>query len=362
MKQLAKKLGTDNPLYGLAHHVATGSKLPYVFTPEPGASFTAFRDYFCEILHPIALHTGLYVGNAGDAAEKFLAPEGFAGTLINFDDSKTAGLSDSVLELEDGRYVKVSSKGDKGAEASVKNLIDSINKLGDTPADIKLRNKYSEIIEILTDTQTAGQSGAPLYLGAKYGIISPSEAQLIKGLKGAAPVDIDNTDRLKALGLTDNLIKLANDRKTKNKKSVALYYHLIASIAHKAAEFINTKTNFSSAASEILNNGALVQVYTMATDRGDKWSLNEFKTVYPGTSVTGVVFSAQKNYSSTSIKGNFTFKILRGAKAQDEGENIDQSVVDTQVDRVADIPKPVEKGFNPLKDKDKGSGAGRKKR
>lgn len=360
MNQLAAKLGTDNPLYHVAHHVATGGSLPYEIKEPPGGSFTAFRDYFCEILQPIALHTGVYSGNAGVAAEQFLDPEGFAGTRINFDNSKNAGLSDSRLELPDGRYVKVSSKGNKGAEASIKNLTDCINELGDTPEGRKLKNKYSEVIGIISDLQVAGQSGAPLFLGVKYGVIDPAEAQVIKGLKGSAPVDLRNKERLKSLGLTSNLISLADGRTTKKPESTSLYFHLIASIAHKVAEKINTDTDFSEAASTILNNGALVQVYTKASKRGAKWVLEGFDTHYPGSSVTGVQFSAQKNYSSTAIKGNFTFRILRGAKPEKES-NVDTTA--TTASTGVDIKPPEERGINPLKSRSGSEdGAGRKRR
>lgn len=364
MGQLAQTLGTDNPLYHVAHHVAMGQPLPLEINAPADTSFTAFRDYFCEILQPIALHTGLYDGNAGEAAEKFLAPEGFPGTLINFDASKNAGLADSRLELPDGRYVKVSSKGDKGAEASIKNLLDSVKELElDTGAgaDIgrKLRKDYAGVLELINDVQTAGQSGAPIFLGVKHGLIDSSEGQIIKGLKGAAPVDLKDTRRLKSLGLTDNLIQLARGRTTKNPESTTLYYHLIASLAHKVADIINTKTNFSDAASTILNNGALVQVYTVAKQVGKKWILDTFHTVYPGTSVTGVTFSAQKNYSSTSIKGNFTFRIMRGGPKPGKEENVDTE--NTGAGATDEVEPPKEKTFNPLKDK-KGGGAGRARR
>jgi hypothetical protein len=61
-----------------------------------------------------------------------------------------------------------------------------------------------------------------------------------------------------------------------------------------------------------LNNGALVQVYTKAKQDKDSWVLQSFDTVYPGESIKGVYLSASKNYFSTGIKGNFTFKIDKG--------------------------------------------------
>ena len=75
---------------------------------------------------------------------------------------------------------------------------------------------------------------------------------------------------------------------------------------------MNETARFSNAAADILNNGALVQVYTKAKEGKESWILDEFTTVYPGNSIKGVYLSASKTYYSTGIKGNFTFKIDRG--------------------------------------------------
>lgn len=309
MNQLAQSLGTSNPLYAVAHHIASGESLPFTFPAPQGVSFTAFRDYFCEILQPMALKMGQYTGNAGEAADIFLKPQGFAGAAINYGGGKNEGLQDSSFSLPDGRYVKVSSKGGQGATASAKNLLDTVNELKDS----KLRKKYNEVITMLEEIVKYGQAGSPLYLGTKFKIIDSDEAKIVQGLKASKPVDLTqpNIDKtLKGLGLTDNLISKAKTRGTDNPKQVYLYYHLIAQIAAEAANKVNTETNFSEAAADILNNGALVQVYTKASESKDNWTLNEFKTVYPGTAVSGVLFTPSKTYYSTGIKGNFTFKIL----------------------------------------------------
>lgn len=337
MNQLSEKLGTDNPLYYVAHHVAMGQPLPFEFDAPEGQSFSAFRDYFCEILQPIALHKGLYSGNAGEAAEIFLGGRGFEDTRINFDSAKNAGLSDSILDKPDGRYVKVSSKGDKGAEASAKNLINSVDELAETERGKKLLNKYKDTIEMVREIQSQGQSGAPIYLGVKFGVIDEEDATIIRKLKNAPPADIKNKQQLKQLGLTPKLITLAQERGTKTPENTSLFFHLIAAVAHKAADKVNSETDFSDAAADILNNGALVQVYTKAKEKNGKWILEGFETIYPGTSVSGVALSAGKNYASTGIKGNFTFKILRGnAKAvpdddTDEVPEPESELPDTEV-------------------------------
>jgi hypothetical protein len=316
MNQLASSLGTDNPLYALAHNIALGQPLPITFEAPEGVSFTAFRDYFCEILQPIALQKGQYVGNAGEAANRFLGGS-FQKTLISFDNSKTAGLSDSIITNNQGGSVLVSSKGGKGATASAKNLIDQVDKIADTPDGGKFLSKHKEVVDMLREIQSAGQAGAPLMLGIRYGIISPEDAEMIRAFKKIGPVSLDNIDQL---GLSKNLTKLAQERNTDDPDNVNLYYHLMAAVAHKAAEQVNEKTKFSSSAADILNNGALVQMYTKASEGKGKWTLQEFNTVYPGDSIKGVYLSAGKTYYSTGIKGNYTFKIDKGSGAPKDDE------------------------------------------
>lgn len=308
IKQLASSMGTDNPLYEVAYKIASGEPLPMSFPAPEGISFSAFRDYFCEILQPIALQQGQYTGNAGEAAEIFLGGT-YQDTLISFDDTKTAGLSDSIMTNEAGKSIKVSTKGGKGATASTKNLVDSVNELQETEGGRKLIEKYADEIEMMREIQKKGQALAPIYLGVKYDIIDNEDAEFIRALKNLGPTSVDRFDDM---GMSDNLLKLARGRKTDNPDNVNLYYHLMAAVAHKAADEVNDKTDFSKAAADILNNGALVQVYTKAKEKGGTWSLDEFNTVYPGDSIKGVYLSAGKTYYSTGIKGNYTFKIDKG--------------------------------------------------
>jgi hypothetical protein len=334
MNQLAESLGTDSILYYVAHKIAVGEPLPITFPAPKDVSFSAFRDYFCEILQPIGLQKGQYTGNAGEAAEIFLGGS-LENTLISFDDSKTAGLSDSIMTMEDGRFVKVSSKGGKGATASSKNLLNSIDELEGTKEGKKLLSKYKDIIDLLREVQSQGQAGAPLYLGVKFNIIDEKDKDQIVKLKNYPPIDMKNINSLK---LSKNLVKLAMSRVPDTPSKVNLYYHLMAVVAHKAAEKVNSETNFSSAAAEILNNGALVQVYTKARQGKDNWTLDEFQTVYPGKTIQGVYFSAGKTYYSTGIKGNFTFKIDKGQgdKTDKEAETLDPTD-DDFIDKATDI-------------------------
>lgn len=318
VEQISRKFGEFSPLTTVAQAVSAGEPLP-ITIDGTGMSFTAFRDYFCELLHPIALQRGLYTGNAGEAAEAFLGPDGFDDCLISFGTTKTEGLSDSVMIDSVGRKIKVSSKGAKGATASVKNLIDAVNE-AEAAGNTKLLSQHKEIVTLIQDVQRAGQRGAPLLLGQRFGIISSKDVEAINALHNKPPTTLQLL--LKDKTLSDAVKKLAQERGTNDPNNLNAYYHLIAAVAHRAAEVVNSDGKFAAAASEILNNTALVQVYTKATQQGTNWVLQGFDTKFPSSTVTGVLFKAGKTYYSTGIKGNFTFEILRNnARDSDPDDN-----------------------------------------
>ena len=337
ISQLEQKLGADSQLVEVAKQVAGGAQFPLKFPIPEGVSFTGFRDYFCEILQPMALQNGQFKGNAGEAAEIFLGGS-FAGTTISFDAAKNAGLSDSIMTNSEGKSVKISTKGGAGAQASSKNLVDSIDELSETDGSKKILEKYSDTIDLIREIQKQGQINAPLWLGVKYNIISDEEAKQILSLRKLPPVNLENIDQLK---LSDNLKKLARERNTDTPEKTNLFYHLLAAVAFKAADEVNSKTDFSKAATDILNNGALIQVYTNMKDGKDTWILEPFRTVFPGKSIKGVDLSASKNYFSTGVKGNFTFKIDRGGAAKETTVKTSATVDTPIVDPLQTIDKSI---------------------
>lgn len=361
VSQLTEELGNDNILVDVARRVATGEQFPIRFTAPNDISFTGFRDYFCEILQPMAMQVGSYKGNAGEAAEIFLGGS-FSGTLISFDSAKNAGLSDSILTNSEGKYIKISTKGGKGAEASSKNLVDSIEELNASPAGQKLLKKHSESVELIREIQKQGQVKAPLYIAVKYDVITQDEAETILKLRNMKPINLKDVDKM---NLGKNLTKLAKGRETNNPESVNLFYHLLASVAQLSAIEVNDKTDFSETATEILNNGALVQVYTKAKQGKDEWVLESFDTVYPGKSIKGVYLSSAKNYFSTGIKGNFTFKIDRGTGKPKEVDGEPSKAETTPDIDLAKAAKQITQGASKpisMKPKKSDKGVGREKR
>jgi hypothetical protein len=277
---------------------------------------TAFRDYFAEVLQPVALVMGKNVsGNAAEAASIFFGPGAdYTDCTISFNNNTIGGLYDSLLINPEGKQIKLSSKGKDGANASVTNLIKSVQELDKAPAGAKLRKTYAEEIEMLESINRLGHFGAPLAIAEKYKIINSSEADQVMSLKSLGP-----NDGIIGTGiLSKRLESMYEGRKARDMSRVIPIEHMISAIAYRVADYVNKNTRFGEAASTILNNSALVQMYTSTSDAADTITITKLNAVYPSQTVTGVLLDASKAYMSTQGKGNFTFEILKnGAKHKD---------------------------------------------
>lgn len=306
--------------------------------PRGNMNPEAFRDYFAEVLQPIALVMGKRVsGNAAEAANIFFGSAGYSDCTISFNNNTIGGLYDSLLVNPEGKQIKLSSKGKDGASASVANLQKSVAELQSTPNGKKLIENNKEVVDMLNLITEEGHFGAPLKLAVKYKIITPEEAMQVLKLKKYGPND-------KIVGaniLSPDLEKMYQGRKAKDPGRVIPIEHMVAAIAYPVADYVNKNTNFSQAASEILNNAALVQMYTDTMVSGDTITITKLTAVYPSQTVTGVMLDASKVYFSTGGKGNYTFTILKnGAKLSDV--NPMDSVDSLEVEPAVDLEKPEE--------------------
>lgn len=308
----------------------------------------AFRDYFAEVLQPIALVMGKKVsGNAAEAAAIFFGDGAdYSDCTISFNSNTIGGLYDSLLVNPQGLQIKLSSKGKDGASASVTNLQKSVAELSKAPAGQQLLQNFANEITILNTIEKQGHFGAPLALAVQYEMITPEEAKQVMALKPYGP----NDQIIGANILSEKLEQMYQSRQARDKSRVIPLEHMTAVIAYKVADHVNKNTNFSNAASQILNNAALVQMYTDTKDDAETITITRLTAVYPSQTVTGVLLDASKVYFSTGGKGNYTFTILKnGAKPQDvspmdgidsiEGQASSQMPTDDQLDQAVSQPR-----------------------
>lgn len=313
LKQVVAKFGA-NSAEANALKIFMSSDIPCKI-PKGNMNPEAFRDYFAEVLQPIALVMGKNVsGNAAEAAEIFFGGGGYSDCTISFNNNTIGGLYDSLLVNPDGKQIKLSSKGKDGASASVVNLQKSVKELEGTANGKKLIAKNKDAVDMLDLIAKEGHFGAPLKLAVQYKMITPAEAQQVLGLKNYGP-----QDEIIGKGiLSPRLEKMYQGRKSKDPGRIIPIEHMVAAIAYPVADYVNKNTNFGQAAAEILNNAALVQMYTDTSVSGDTITITKLTAVYPSQTVTGVLLDASKVYFSTGGKGNYTFTILKnGAKPSD---------------------------------------------
>jgi hypothetical protein len=324
LAQIGKKFGKNSDEYKAAVIFNQSTEFPIV-VPAGNMDFAAFRDYFCEMLQPIALINGLPVkGNANKAAEIFLGGPGYGDCVVSFNQSVGGELYDSLLVNPEGKQIKLSSKGAKGAMASSVNLIKSVREL-ENAGMTQFRKNYADVIRILEVIDRGTHYSGPLTLAVEQGMIDAAEAEQVMTLKqyaGQKDFDIDNTD------LSDNLKQIYKERTAGDSSKIVPLEHLVSSIAYKVVNKINLETNFSEAAADILNNSAFVQMYTEAKKGKEEFVISGFTTVWPSKLFTEVTLEAQKSYSSTSSSGGkLVFNINKDAKSVDNAEK--SAVTDT---------------------------------
>jgi hypothetical protein len=313
LAQIGNKFTTESAEYQAAATIMNSATFP-VSVDGASMDFKGFRDYFCEMLQPCVLINGGQVqGNAGEAAALFMGRKGFSDCVVSFNENVSGELYDSLLVSPEGKQIKLSSKGAKGAMASSVNLLKAVRELQDAGMT-EFAKKYADVIDILKIIDKGDHNSGPLNLAVQFEIISdPEIAQVMSLAKyaGDKNFNIDNTN------LSDNLKQLYKDRTAEDPSKIVPLNHLVSSIAYKVCNEINLKTNFSEAAADILNHSAFVQMYTEATKSKDgQFIIQSFKTIWPSKLFTQVTLEAQKSYSSTSSSsGKLVFNINKEPKA-----------------------------------------------
>lgn len=295
LDDVVSKFGEDSALTEVTRKLVRGAPLPIEFDGS-GIEFTAFRDYFCEILQPIALIRGQYTGNGKEAAIKFLKSDGFEDCVIDFSTGKSTGLYDSLLTDSEGRQIKVSTKGGSGAKASVKNLLDTVAEL--EKSNKKLLSNYKSTIELLKKIKEAGQADSPVMLALHFDLINQKEANIIREMR-------DKPD----VRLTPKLQQLYDSKPGRDPSQEVPFFRMLAALAVSVSKLVNENTSFPTDARDILKNGSFIQVHTYVSQQGSRFLLEKFEAKYPNEDIRGVFLDPQKVYYNTGIKGNFTFKI-----------------------------------------------------
>lgn len=273
--------------------------------------YTAIRDDLGETIGPVALIQGLDCGTGAKAAARDLLRGGdYSGSSISFPAGKTNGLVDSYIVTPTGVEIGISSKGEKGATASIKNIADGIAHVrGPKGSDEqkKLLKKYSKQVQLIERIGTATVIDFPLEYAMENNMLSEAGATAIKELinSGAKSLDQVELDENTAVELT-NLIGYKGAKTELPNYNIG--YHALAAIAEIVADTINGDPKFGEACLKFLNSSPIIQLHLTASKQKDgDVSVTGLTSKYPPNFKGTVELDTSKNYSATSAGGRMNF-------------------------------------------------------
>lgn len=291
-----------------------GNSLLSFDSPEQrDKSMSSLDKYFGEIMAPVLLGKEHMLSPQPatalkDAADTFKV-DWKEATGVSFPEEANFPLVDSFLYFGDKR-IGVSSKSKKGANPSVKNFMDLIEK---SEKQQELRDDgfggFLDLIDVVTNNNS---KVGPIAAAKTLGILSDTDAA-IKFIKGEAKISDELNNLSRNHGKASISDVMGNPELAKNPDYSAAN-HLIAGIAKAVANKINKEgidgksfTEFAQAAYALSD---MVQIYGKFSPEGDQDAkMENFRIIYPPLFDGKMLLDAGKNYYSSGQKGKLTIKI-----------------------------------------------------
>jgi hypothetical protein len=297
-----------------------------------GAKYAkTYNKYLGEILAPISLLSGWICEGQREesqilinSSEKIVTKYSL-DMSISFNTNVSEELIDSYVHDRKGFSVQISSKAGSGAAASLsrssKILEDTKNK--SVVVNGKKITQYEnfsknypyvkEILEI-TRNKDINSYQAPIQLASKLGLINSEEMSLLNDILVDKKISIKdfNTKYLKLILQSPLLNKAWNRLTPRNKDAYIPVIRIISGLAKVCADQINEddeKYKFDEAMKLLLSFG-MIQMNSYITNVGkNDCKFTEFIVKYPPVFNGKILLDAEKSYTSTSITGQFGFKI-----------------------------------------------------
>lgn len=291
---LSVKLGQTHPLVNLTQQVLSGAKSPAVDTT--GIKVENINKDFTEILHPLALFSGAYIG----ASPKFNTK-----TSKIVYTTPAGSLSDSIIKSKTGAELFVSSKYEGGTPPAMgkgfKKLLDASSS--------ELKNKYKSTYKILNSIADSSWEPSPGNLGplkaaVSLRIVSKEEADYIANTLSLTPsaqfskLPADCPERLRSI--------VQNSKSYRYGKQS--YYILMLHIMKTVAQKLNNDPATSDFIRQILSTN-FVTMNTSASVSGEINTLSFSTKLLDKSGENKVVVTTGTAYHSDHIKNALQFTI-----------------------------------------------------
>jgi hypothetical protein len=226
--------------------------------------------------------------------------------------------------------IGISSKGEKGASASVKNIADGVTTARNKNLD-KLLNTYRDQVQVIEEIGKLSSVDFPIVYGIRQGLIDKNTGEEIKQL-------------IKTNGTSTNpvILDLMQDIKAKtDNPRYNVGYHALAALARRVAVAVNKDPKFGEACLKFLNVSPIIQLHLSGSDKSGNFQVTGFTSKYPPDFRGTVGLDATKVYSATGIIGRASFSDQGG------GDKDTDVVTDTEpaklstadLDAVTDSPR-----------------------
>ena len=258
----------------------------------------ALRDYFSEIMQPVALFGKAVTGQAEDARTELAGGAEWSDCTIRFPMASNEPMIDSIVTAPNGQEIGISTKGGKGADASIKNIYDAVQKAEDLGNEELIASaRYTiDIVNIINDN-SAIQGPAEVGKYLKIPGVTNKVQTEIEEYIASGKQDLD--------GISDNATKLFNLANARDGYYTG--YAILTGLSKLVASTINGNSDFSKGGLALLNQSAIIQIYTTVKKTGKDAQLVSFRAVYPPVFDGHLIVNGSKNYMSTTNKGKLAF-------------------------------------------------------
>jgi hypothetical protein len=279
---------------------------------------SAVTDDLGETIGPIAMIQGMPMGTGAEAARvDILGAKGsFVGSDINFPAAKNNGLVDSYLFHPSGIEIGISSKGDKGATASVKNISDGIEVARKKNMNDVLK-KYAEQVEVIEEVGKLSSQQFPIKFGVQMGIVTVEQARMILELIQSSAKTL-NTPPGEDTDVLQDLMQQIKPQMSNPRYNVG--YHILSVLARKVVTEINKDPKFGEACLTFLNISPLIQLHLKSKIVGNDVVVTGFESKYPPNFKGTVGLDASKVYAATGTNGRVNFAYNGGGDTDSDVE------------------------------------------
>lgn len=269
--------------------------------PGMAPQMEAVRDYFGEIMQPVALMGGVIGGQAEDARQVLAAGAPWNKCRVQFPMAMNAALCDSFLIAPNGQEIGISSKGGSGAKASAKNLYDAYKK-AEREGNAELLNTVKYAATVVTVIAEESALNGPFKLGMMLKIPNiTADLQYEVGL-------YIKTGKNNFNGISNTAKQILAPYTVKpDVVGFNTGYAIMAAVAKTVANVVNMNEQFSAGALALLNQSSIIQIYTKMAKKGDDAVLTGFTAVYPPNFEGRVLMDGGKNYYSSRVGGKLAF-------------------------------------------------------